>query len=711
MSGRLFVRKKTKDLKLMRALTRLAAALILGLASITASAASAAWQEKTFVYSAEGKKLAEVLQDFAASQSIPIVIESGVEGTVNGQFKLAPQAFLAAMQKTFGLIWYFDGVTMYIYPSRAMQSKVFRLRGYDKTQVKQMLSSLGLGDARFPLRYNETEQTLLASGPPRHIELVSTVIDTLDEGLKEQVGQSIRIVPLRYAFAADRVSGSSTVPGLVSTLNKAFSAGADGGAGAAGGAPTGINALLARPSADIGAILGQAQKRSAAESTYGQKSPNADTDSAAKADPPSSGGAGSGKDRIVAGKSSNDKPFFQAEESTNSVIINGPPSRMDQYEKIVHQLDVAQELVEIEATIIDVSTDQFDALGFDWQYTDTGRGSIAVSPVGNAAGTTQSVLTGANITTVLTDAGRQLLSRIRALEGNGKAKIVARPKVLGVVNRTASMSDKRVASVRVAGNLDTNLFTVEAGTTMQVLPQVVPYADHREVRLTLFIEDGNFETEFVDEVPIVRRTEIRTEATIREGESLLIGGISVESESSGRSGVPGLSRIPILGALFRYDQKSAKRSERLFLLTPKVVQTNRVAAAAVAAPPALVAPVAPPALVAPAPAPAPPPVAPMAPAEPRTTPQAADKAPADNVPQPSVPGPSTAPAAPSAPASSNPPVRTETPVSLARVSFVPNAAAANEAPAPKAVAPKAVEECAAVALGLPGASCAKAGAR
>jgi type III secretion protein C len=675
----------------MHALTRLAAALLLGIASTTALAApasAAAWQEKTFVYSAEGKKLTDVLQDFAASQSIPIVIDSGVEGTVNGQFKLGPQAFLAAMQKTFGLIWYFDGVTMYIYPSRAMQSKVFRLRGYDKTQVKQMLSSLGLGDSRFPLRYNESEQTLLASGPPRHIELVSTVIEALDEGLKEQVGQSIRVVPLRYAFAADRVSGSTTVPGLVSTLNGAFSAGA-GNASPAG-------ALAARNAAEIADINEFAKKGTAMTSVYGQKDKGASTDSSAKADQPSTGGRLANKNEAVTGIPASDKPFFQAEEATNSVIINAPPARMAQYEKIVQQLDVAQELVEIEATIIDVSTDQFDALGFDWQYSDTGRGSISVSPVGTATGTAASVLTGTNITTVLTDAGRRLLSRVRALEGNGQAKIVARPKVLGVVNRTASMSDKRSASVRVAGNLDTNLFTVEAGTTLQVLPQVVPYADHREVRLTLFIEDGNFETEAVDEVPIVRRTEIRTEATIREGESLLIGGISVESESNGRSGVPGLSRIPILGALFRYDQKSAKRSERLFLLTPKVVQTNRVAAAAAAAPPAAVAPVAPPVVPAA-------PVAPVAPAEPRTTLQPADKAPAGNVPPPIVPA---APSAPSAPAPSNPPARTEAPVSLARVSFVPNAAAANEAPAPKAV-----EECAAVALGLPGASCAKAGAR
>jgi type III secretion protein C len=85
-------------------------------------------------------------------------------------------------------------------------------------------------------------------------------------------------------------------------------------------------------------------------------------------------------------------------------------------------------------------------------------------------------------------------------------------------------------------------------------------------------------------VPIVTRTEIRTEATVREGESLLIGGISVESDSRGRSGLPGLSRIPVLGALFRHDEVKTSRSERLFLITPKVVTLDRTRAQAAPAP-------------------------------------------------------------------------------------------------------------------------------
>jgi type III secretion protein C len=560
----------------MRFLVTLISAAVLAQAALTttswavtpaAATASRGWADKKFTYRADGKKLAEVFQDFAASQSVPVVVDAGVEGNVSASFDGSGDSFLKAMGKTYGVIWYFDGVTLFVYPSGAMQSRTFRLRGVDRLQVRDMLNNFGLGDARFPLRYSEADQSVFAYGPPRHIELVANVIETLEQGSKERGGNSILVVPLKYAVAADRISGSTRVQGLASILNNVFSAAAT----AAGG-----NDAIDSARDSVGAVVGSADKRRSAELTYGFKSSGAD--GGRKGD-----GKADGKDRAgkVASGPGDERPFFQADEATNSIIINAAPGRMKQYETLARTLDVAQDLVEIEATIIDVSTEEFEALGVEWDFTRNGRGSISVTP-----GATP--ISGTNITTLIAGAGQQLLSRIRALEGKNKARIVARPKVLGSANRTAMMTDKRIASVKVAGNLDANLFTIEAGTTLQVQPQIIAYPERREVKLTLFIEDGNFEAAGVDQVPIIKRTEIRTEATLREGESLLIGGISVETETNGRTGLPGLSRIPLLGALFRNDEGSKQRSERLFLITPKIINVEgaRVQASAKTALPA-----------------------------------------------------------------------------------------------------------------------------
>lgn len=550
-----------------------------GALAIAAVPDAAAWSDKKFVYRADGKRLSEVLQDFAAAQSVPVVIDAGVEGAVNAEFNSKPEDFLGAVSKSYGLIWYFDGVTLFVYPSRMMASRVFRMRGYEREQVKQMLNSLGLGDSRFPLRFNETEQTLLAYGPPRHIELVQTVIDTLDGGARDQVGKAIQVFPLKYAFAADRVFGDTRTPGLVSTLNAIFNADRSG------------PAALSRHA--LTSAVGGGDKRRSAELTFGMKSPEADAPQGARRD-----GVRDGAGRLLAGESGAreapgrepdiEQPFFQADEGTNSIIVRGVPERMKQYEALIQQLDVAQDLVEIEASIIDISSDEVEGLGIEWDFTGA-RSQLSVSP-GTPAGLVPLVsLANPNITTVLSNAGRTLLARVRALEGSGKARILARPKVLGSANRMSSMVDKRVASVRVAGNLDVNLFTVEAGTRLQVMPQIVQQPDRREVRLTLLIEDGSFEGQLVDSVPVVKRTEIRTDATIREGESLLIGGISVESDNRGSTGVPGLSRIPLLGGLFRHDETATRRSERMFLITPKIVTVAAKAPALSAIPAVTVA--------------------------------------------------------------------------------------------------------------------------
>jgi len=590
----------------VRTLTTLIAAAVLAATQPAAAAPASPFGGKRFVYRADGKKLIDVLQDFAASQDLPVVVDSGVEGSVNANFNSRPEDFLNAMTRTYGVIWYFDGTTLFIYPSRAMQSRVFRMRGYDRQEVRQMLGNLGLGDARFPLKFDDRQQTLLAYGPPRHIELVSTVLEQLERDGHDRVGKSIQVFPLRFATAGDRVFGNVKVPGLATTLNNLFSNNAGGAA--AGGA--------AALKGAVNGMVGRADKARAAQSTYGMKLP----------ENPGSNSPGRRDDEVRANQlGANDpvnrvdaeRPFFQAEEATNAIIVRGLPDRMREYETLIRQLDIAQDLVEIEASIIDVSSDAFESLGVDWSFSKDGTTRLTVSPGSpgsqpGSAGTNS--VNGSNITTLIGNAGQQLLAKIRALEGTGKANILARPKVLGAVNRTASMVDKRVASVRVAGNLDANLFTVEAGTTLQVTPQIVSYSDHREVRLSLSIQDGNFEGTVVDSVPIVKQTEINTEATVREGESLLIGGISVESSIKGRSGVPGLSRVPLLGAAFRHDEKSSFRSERLFLLTPKVITVGRVAQAPAPAP-----------VPAPAPTPAPAP---------------------NSAPLPGVPAPNTPPAAP-----------------------------------------------------------------
>lgn len=530
---------------------------------------------KPFVYNAQNLALPDLLRDFAGAQGLSLVVADGVTGTVNSSFNLSPEAFLDTIGKAFGLIWYFDGSGLYVYPSNQMQSRLFKLKGATESQLEERLAAFRLSDTRFPLRTQKGAGLVLAVGPPRHIELMEAMIAALAEVEAEASPEEVRVFALVYASAVDRNVQSVSLPGMASMLTRVFGS-AEMGAGQPPDPTAGMAPMLdnlqrttagneQRVQGANGVLRGTARSivgGSPAPAVPGTPRPSRMFMPLPKAEarPPAATGS-----RVT----------FAADEATNTVLVRGPADRMVDVERLIAKLDVPSEMVEIEATIIDIAADEVESLGFDWQFT-AGGGMVQVSPTSTSSSPTAiaAQLSGFNITTLISGAGRELLARVRAIEAKGTARIVSQPKVLGAANRTAVLSDKRTASVRVAGNQDAQLFSVEAGTTLQVTPRVIRDPEHTRIGLDLFIEDGGFSSQQVDQVPVVQRTTIRTEATLMEGQSLLVGGIVVESTNTARSGVPVLSNLPFIGALFRTDEASANRRQRMFLITPKRVTSG-----------------------------------------------------------------------------------------------------------------------------------------
>ena len=522
--------------------------------------------KKPFAYKAESRKLPDVLQDFAASLQLPITVAEGVDGTVNGKFNLTPTSFLDLMSSAYSLIWYFDGNGLFVYPARANQSKVIFLRDFGADRVERLLQSLKLGDKRFPLRYDPAEKTLVVSGPPRHLELVDSMVDAISQRGREEGRKAVRVFPLRYAAASDQTIGGAKVAGMVTILNQVYGNARGPDADAAGLGATGGLAAMSPMAAiygatpDASALSAKAADRTdknlgAAASAFSLGSTAANERNTARS--PAAASASVDEDR----------PLFTSDDANNAVIVMGPLHRMAIYADLIKQLDISADLIELEATIIDVQHEDVASIGVNWQVNNrTTRAGID---------TPSSLAAAANslfqLTTISADMSRQLLLSVNALQQQGRARVIARPRVVGVANRVATMKDTRSASIRVAGNLSTNLYSLEAGTRIEVLPRKVFIEGIQAIKLALNIQDGSFDTDMVDQIPIVKRTEISTEAYVGEGEGLLIGGISSEADSTKRGGLPGLSQIPVLGALFRTTDSQASRRERLFLITPRII--------------------------------------------------------------------------------------------------------------------------------------------
>jgi len=283
-------------------------------------------------------------------------------------------------------------------------------------------------------------------------------------------------------------------------------------------------------------------------------------------------------------------PVIQADARTNSVLIRDLPDRVGQYQQLIDRLDVKRRMVEIEAHIIEIDDGALKQLGIDWHahssHVDfqTGRGGQdannfngTVSPTfssldaaGNLVAT--ATPTGGSLTAVIGDASRYLLTRIDALEQTNLARIDASPKVATLDNVEAVMNNKTQFFIPVTGFTASNLFSVQVGNTLRVLPMVVDGSGAQQIKLQVHVEDGQPTGNTVQNIPEIRTSEINTEAVVSEGQSLLIAGYRVDNDTNLNTGVPVLSKIPVLGALFRSHSHQSSHMERLVLLTPRVIE-------------------------------------------------------------------------------------------------------------------------------------------
>ena len=252
---------------------------------------------------------------------------------------------------------------------------------------------------------------------------------------------------------------------------------------------------------------------------------------------------------------------------------------MDEYRKTIQQLDTPHAMVQIEASIIDVDADH----GFEfgpplqgiWRRNGTTRSASARidTPAGGAPPIGVTASSG-NLTLSLTASGvTEFMTNLQALETEGHARIVSKPSVLTLDNIEAFLNESEEFFVRVAGFEQADLFNVNVGTTMRIIPHIVYEPASRKVKLNISLEDGSRSAvASVDEIPVVSRNTINTQAVLMEGQSLLIGGLMREATSKVERRVPVIGRLPVIGHLAKTHDNETIRLERMVLLTPTIVE-------------------------------------------------------------------------------------------------------------------------------------------
>ncbi len=278
------------------------------------------------------------------------------------------------------------------------------------------------------------------------------------------------------------------------------------------------------------------------------------------------------------------------DEITNTVIVMSTPEDYAAIKKTIEEIDVVPRQVVIEGMIASVALTDNLSFGISALFKGNisnfgGSGDIgtrfAMNPQGLAVDPNNLSLGG--FTFVGVDAAGTVRALITALATDSKAKVLAAPHIL--------VSDNREAKIQVGQQVP--LITTETYGSTTIAPQrTFQYRDigiilkvkprinaGGLVSLEIYQEISTFETITLsgDQQILLDKTDVTTDLVVQDGQTIVIGGLIREDTSKSRSGIPFLSKIPIIGWLFGSTEDDIKRQELIILLTPHVIKNQKEA--------------------------------------------------------------------------------------------------------------------------------------
>ena len=292
------------------------------------------------------------------------------------------------------------------------------------------------------------------------------------------------------------------------------------------------------------------------------------------------------------------------DQRTNSLIVRDVPDNLIKIKSFIDKVDRAAPSVLIEARLVEMSRQDARSLGVIWGGAWTPRtspngpvvslfgappGGVVSGDTAGAGGPTTALNLPAQLGSLMAGAtpfglGLGWLAsnfaldiQLQALEGQRRARILSAPSLMTVDNQPATVASGQkypiISLTAVQGAQQASITFQDVTTRLQVTPRVIDGG-----RITLFIGvkdevvDHTINTTFLI-APVVATRNTITQADIADGGTVVIAGLRQEAFQNDERGVPWLSKIPVLGWLFKNDLTETSRRELVVFLTAKVVAT------------------------------------------------------------------------------------------------------------------------------------------
>jgi type IV pilus assembly protein PilQ len=265
------------------------------------------------------------------------------------------------------------------------------------------------------------------------------------------------------------------------------------------------------------------------------------------------------------------------DERTNKIAVTDYPAKIDEIEKLIKAFDEKTPQVLIDAQIIEVRpTDKFE-MGVDWDYWIEKYFRVA-----NAMPLTAT--TGLSVGTANLDPAKpgEYKAVLQVLRTIGDVKILSSPRIMALNNQESrilvgtkeayitssiSQSDNNAVTAQTVNFVDTGIklyvtptINSDGFVTMKIKPEISS-AERTEIK----------SDDKVTEIPIVSTSEAETTVMVKDGVTIIIGGLKKDEKKKTVVKVPILGDIPLIGFLFRNTSDENNRTELVILLTPHIM--------------------------------------------------------------------------------------------------------------------------------------------
>ncbi len=459
-----------------------------------------------------------------------------------------------------------------------MSFALFPLESVDAKSLTEDLEKVfrseegGLNDGLVRLIPIERLNAILVISPRRiYLEKVKTWIDRLDRGVAGGE-RNLYVYYVQNARAVD----------LAAILNEAFAP--DGRAAtpppklAPGLVPARVASAATRRAVAASEADAAAAQQLDLGATGGSAQPTPAGAGGGERRRPGSGSSAGGEGISVSAQS---EVRIIADEANNALVIKASPSDYRMIEATLRKLDIVPLQVLIEATIAEVTLTDELRYGLQW-FFKSGESGLTLSEV--ASGAASQTFPGFSF---LFSGSSDIRVVLNALESVTDVNIVSSPQLMVLNNQTAvlQVGDQVPVATQSAQSVSDPdapvVNTIEfrdTGVILRVTPRVnkgglVIMEIEQEVSDVISTTTSGIDS------PTIQQRKIKSTVAVQSGETVALGGLIRDNKTRGRSGIPILSSLPLIGALFGTRTDDSTRTELLVLITPRAISNQQEARA------------------------------------------------------------------------------------------------------------------------------------